>query len=90
MLWLNRGVDYALGRIDVLRNPNMTRKEFLHCQMCKHCYDYKCRDMGQITISLCKKHHWPTYDSNCPDYEETDAEFNWAREELKKIEEREK
>jgi hypothetical protein len=40
-------------------------------------------------ISLCEKHHWPTYDPKCPDWEETDAEFNWAREELKKIEERE-
>ena len=89
MLWRNRGVDYALGRIDVLRYTSMTRKEFLHCQMCKHCYDHKCRDMSQMTISLCKKHHWPTYDPNCPDYEETDAEYNWAREELKKIKERE-
>lgn len=89
MLWCNRCVDYALGRIDILRNPSMTRKEFLHCQMCKYCYDHRCADMSGQCVSLCKKHHWPTYDPNCPDYEETDAEFNWAREELKKIEERE-
>ena len=69
----------------------MTRKEFLHCQMCKHCYDHKCRDMSQMTISLCEKHHWPTYDPNCPDWEEVDTdEYNWAREELKKIEENER
>lgn len=93
MLWRNHGVDYALRRIDVLReselNMAMTRKEFLHCQMCKHCYDRRCADMSGQWISLCKKHHWPTYDPDCPDWEETDAEFNWAREELKKIEERE-
>jgi hypothetical protein len=81
----------------------MTRKEFLHCQMCKHCYDRRCRDLSGQWISLCEKHHWPTYDPSCPDWEEN-PEDNWAkceyerrrqqeaqevREELKKIEERE-
>lgn len=90
MLWRNSSVDDDLRRIDVHGDPLiMTRKEFLHCQMCKHCYDHKCRDLTGQWISLCEKHHWPTYDPECPDYEETDAEFNWAREELKKIEERE-
>lgn len=49
--------------------------------MCKHCYDHKCRDMSQMTISLCKKHHWPTYDPSCPDWEEN-PEDNWAKREF--------
>lgn len=57
------------------------RDDFLRCQMCKHCYDHKCRDMSQMTISLCKKHHWPTYDPECPDWEETDDPDNWAKRE---------
>lgn len=57
------------------------RDDFLRCQMCKHCYDHKCRDLSQMTISLCKKHHWPTYDPKCPDWEETDDQDNWAKRE---------
>lgn len=56
------------------------REDFLRCQMCKHCYDHKCRDMSQMTISLCKKYHWPTYDPSCPDWEEN-PEDNWAKRE---------
>lgn len=58
-----------------------SRDDFLRCQMCKNCYDHKCRDMTQMTISLCKKHHWPTYNPDCPDFEETDDPNNWAKRE---------
>lgn len=33
--------------------------------------------------SLCKKHHWPTYDPNCPDWEEKE-EDNWAKREFER------
>lgn len=56
------------------------REDFLRCQMCKHCYDHRCT--GQW-ISLCKKHHWPTYDPNCPDWEEKE-EDNWAKREFER------
>lgn len=58
------------------------REDFLRCQMCKHCYDHRCRDLSGQTISLCKKHHWPTYDPACPDWEETDNPDNWAKREF--------
>lgn len=48
--------------------------------MCKHCYDHKCADVSGQWISLCKKHHWPTYDPSCPDWEEN-PEDNWAKRE---------
>lgn len=58
------------------------REDFLRCQMCKHCYDHRCGDLSGQTISLCKKHHWPTYDPACPDWEETDNPDNRAKREF--------
>lgn len=59
------------------------REDFLRCQMCKHCYDHRCRDVSGQWISLCKKHHWPTYDPACPDWEEKE-EDNWAKREFER------
>lgn len=59
------------------------REDFLRCQMCKHCYEHRCRDLSGQWISLCKKHHWPTYDPACPDWEEKE-EDNWAKREFER------
>lgn len=59
------------------------RDDFLRCQMCKHCYDYRCRDASGQWISLCKINHWPSYDPNCPDWEEN-PEDNWAKREYER------
>ena len=63
------------------------REDFLRCQMCKHCYEHRCRDVSGQWISLCKKHHWPTYDPACPDWEEK-GEDNRAKREFERFYER--
>lgn len=66
----------------------MTRKEFLHCQTCANCYSHRCQDMTNISVSLCKVHHWPTYKPDCKDFVLSDDEAHaWARGELKLINE---
>lgn len=66
----------------------MTREEFLHCQICAHCKEHRCRDMYNVTVSLCDIYKWPSYDPECPDFvESTDDEHAWARRELRLLKE---
>lgn len=58
-------------------------EDFLRCQMCKHCHERRRRDLSGQWIPLCKKHHWPTYDPACPDWEGKE-EDNWAKREFER------